>query len=515
MTYKTNCSGTTHQCKAQIDLFNSMNDSMLINLLDVSDINHPKYDPTKFGGIGWISIDTNSNSGLSDTWTQLNTNNTHINMLVLQQYNQEDSKLIFNALGSTPIGSGIVFDHQGNIAVLDSSNKNKTIYNQLIPTENRNTVNLDATVVSQTIRGMRGKYMLGAQGGQLGGNVYFINKSIVMNPHLTFILYTKDKTPTEKSIYYLLYNPIHRTAFQEYYRSLLEYGAPDAGWIKDKLYNPGSDRGYQQGNIKALSGSKNATSKIAPGFRTIMAKYCNAFKIGNVDTLPNGYTAEHYADPSCTLALSPQDAQLSFILSANYTQANLAYKVWASENGSKENGNAGYLNAQKIFQGNPGYNAMYWPCDVQQSQTAASAYNFCRSAGVLGDNSTSFMTVLANAYVNSFKGISDDPVPLNNGAPGNQKKPGCKQVAQNIITCQNNLTIAGDASHNKIGMSAACGLNKGKSSGTKKPASTTDPTTNPTTDPTTDPTTKLPIDYKLYISVLALILLFILAYMYL
>ena len=194
MSYKTNClaSSTDHQCRAQVDLFDTMTDSILLNLLDVSDINHPKYDATKFGGVGWISINTNSNSGLGDTWSQLNTNNTHINMLILQQYNPEDSKLIFDSLDSTPIGSGIVFDYQGNLALLDSSNKNKIIYNQLIPTENRNTANLDATQVDQTIRGKRGKYMLGAQGGQLGGNVYFISKSIVMNPQLTFILYTKD-----------------------------------------------------------------------------------------------------------------------------------------------------------------------------------------------------------------------------------------------------------------------------------------------------------------------------------
>ena len=100
MSYKTSClaSSTDEQCRAQVDLFSTMNDSILLNLLDVSDINHPKYDATKFGGVGWISINTNNNSGLTNTWSQLNANNTHINMLVLQQYNPEDSKLIFDTL---------------------------------------------------------------------------------------------------------------------------------------------------------------------------------------------------------------------------------------------------------------------------------------------------------------------------------------------------------------------------------------------------------------------------------
>ena len=524
MAYKKSCTGTTRQCNSQVELFDSMNDSILINLLDVSNIEHPKYDPTKFGGIGWISIHTNDNSGFNNTWSQLNTNNTHINMLVVNQYSKEDSKLIFNTLSATPIGTGIVFDHQGNLALLDSSNKNKVIYNPLIAAADRNTVNLDATDVSQTIRGSRGKYMLGAQGGELGGNVYFISTSIVMNPHLTFILYTKEKIPTENSIYYLLYNPIHRKAFQDYYRSLLEYNAPPPGWEKNNLVNPGSSRGYQDGNVQALSQGTNGTPRTAPGFRSVIAKYCNAFRIGGVDTLPNGFAAEHYADPACTLALSAQDAQLAFILSANYTQANLAYRVWASENGTKENGKKGFLNALKVFQANPGFTYMYWPCETQQSQTAASAYNFCRSAGVLEDDSTSFLLVLANAYVNSVKGISDNPVPLNRGASGNNKKPECKQAVQNIITCQNNLTIAGDAEHNKIAMTNACNPLSRKVPGTKQSGSSEDPSTDPSTTTPTTPTTpsvpggggtKKPADNKfLPILIVILILLFIFAYMY-
>ena len=463
MPYSSKCTGTQNQCNAQLDLYNSLTNPILANL--IASQSRTDYDATKFGGIGWISIPTTANSGLDIPLSKLNATDTVINFLVIKVYSADECKLIFKNLdngGDPASGQDIIFDNQGNIAINDNG-KNNIMYNPIIPDNMRNVANLDATNSNNTIFGKCGSYM-----SQSDAKVYYISSRVLINPTLNYILYTKDATPSQNSIYYLLYNPIHREVFQDYYRSLIE---STGNWEPSGvLLDPGSSKGYEDSDIIAYSDS--GLTKVAPSFKTVISKYCNAFKILG-DTLPNGQTSEHYADPSCNMALSSDDAGIAFILGANYTQATLARKYWAplGDDSAGTKGYNGYKNAQASFASLPQSTSLYWPCPDQNPQQGASPYRFCHEiSGVIGSNSDSFVNVLANAYVNSYgQTVVKVATPLNRGANGNKSMVQCIPTAKNIVTCQNIVNVGGSIDKSNLALSSACGVNpasKVKPSGT-------------------------------------------------
>ena len=450
----------SNKSKAQNDLYNSLMNPILANLMNPTSRTYNDVDAAKNGGLGWISIPTTANSGLDKTLSELNAKDSFMNFLVLKKYTTDECELIFNALnkGNPTVtdrprlatGDNIIFDYQGNIAI-NTNGTNKILYNPTIPDKLRSNVNLDATSVNNTISGsITGGFM-----SQSKGNVYYISSKIVINPTLNYILYTEDAIPSSTSIYYLLYNPIHRESFQDYYRSLLE---STGSWDDDDLllYDPGESQGYQDSDIQLLDPELKA-----PSYKTIISKYCNAFKIlGNV--MANGQIAEHYADPSCNMALSKEDAVLAFILGSNYTQATLARKYWAvgDDDSSGTNGYLGFQAAKNVFAGVPQISNLYWPCKDQNPQLGATPYRFCAErSGVIKNNSTSFLTVLANAYVNSYgTTVTNVPRPLNRGARHNKKMSDCIQVNKNITNCQNIVNIGGYVETSNIPLSNACGV---------------------------------------------------------
>lgn len=468
--YNQKCNTDPRKCKAQVRLYNLLKDPTLLNLMDAKKITHSEYNPKEFGGIGWMPMKTSGNSGAHIPLDRLNQKNDVINFLILKKYTERESKLISTALGG---GTGIelatnanfAFDNQGNISVQDEDGlENVIVYNPIIPEGSRSKTDHD--VVEEYDHTLESKY--GAYTASNGNNVYIISNKITMSPNLRYILYTKDNTPSITSIYYLLYNPIHRKPFQIYYRSLLEY---EGNWAPDgKLYDAGTSKGYQKNTVQALPSENGGAPKTAQSFKKIMGKYCNAIKIGGTN-MNNGMEGEHYADPVCNLALSEQDAKIAFITGENRTQASLGYKFWANEGGDAADGKAGYKQALDIFSALPQDNTLFWPCENQRSGTASNPYNFLRvQANLIAKNSDSFINVLTNAYVNTPSlEATKTPVPLD-VATNSGDTATCESRNISNVTCQN-IVQAGIADGNKIQMQNKCG------GGSRKPPPTTPPVT--------------------------------------
>ena len=437
------CSGV-RDCKTKDDLYKSLTDPLLSNFIDGKPAG---VIPDNMKGFGWISIDTNNNSGLDLDLSTLSTNNDVINFLSITKYNPAECELIFNVLnnGGLPAsGKKIIFDNQGNIAI-NVNGTNKIMYNPLIPTNIRNNLNLDAVNESNTISTTHGSF--------IKAKVYFISSKVFINPTLNYILYTKDRVPSKNSIYHLLYNPMHRENFQNYYRSLTELTGT---WETDgNLYKPTKgEKGYIKSDYEAFS--TEGLSKTASSYRKIIAKYCNAFKITG-EELSNYKVPDHYADPSCAIALSESDAINAFILGANYTQATIARKYYSplndDEAGTK--GNAEYLKNILAWQALPQTSILNWACPTHNNNAGSSVYTFCAKSGILNDGSNSFMNVLANGYAN-LNGTTQTKNPLNRDAVDNKKSVVCSGVSLNITTCINNVKVDGSVDGSNINMQNVC-----------------------------------------------------------
>ena len=432
----------SNKSKARNDLYNSLMNPILANLITPTD---RTYDAAKNGGLGWISIPTTANSGLDTPLSDLNEMEDYINFLIVKVYTPEESKIIFKNLnngGDPATGEDIVFDDNGHISINDDTGSH-IMYNPIIPPGFTDPSNLDPTKRGNTIDGKYSKYIV--------GKTYYISSKVVINPKLNYILYTKDTLPSETSIYYLLYNPIHRKSFQDYYRSLLEYDAPDDSWTNGILLNPGPNKGYQDSNIQT---DQNVT---AIGYKNIISRYCNAFRIPG-EILSNGQISEHYADPSCNMALSPDDAVLAFTLGANYTQATLARKYWAHRPDGSD-GYSGYQTAKADFKKTTGPTDSYWPCPDKNSVLISSPYDFCRNTGIVGGGSKSFMNVLTNAYINNIPSISSVQNPLNRGVTGNTNDVQCKLTSVQIVNCNPTYNIGGNVTNSNINTPISCQIN--------------------------------------------------------
>ena len=449
------CDSDGNKCRSQVNLNRLLKDPVLGPFLKSSSISsQDKSSAEKIGGYGWISLPTTAANGTNESKERLNAKNDVINFLAIKRYTPEESKTIYNALRNSMkngkgTGRDIIFDDHGNFSCWDGID-NKIFRNPIIPPGNRKHADeLDAGNGPDLFT-THNKFMIGT-------NIYYYNAKMIANPKMTYIILTKDVVPSENSIYYLVYNPIHRKKFQEYYTHLLGY---EGVWRGNKLVKAGGSIGYQNKPVKTVPSVNGGPILVAPSFLSVASRYCNALKIGG-DTLSNGRRAEHYADPTCTFILSSADANLALITGKNHTQSNMAYDKYAPINGNDAAAKSSFIRSSGVLLRGPGNSQLHWPCKDSHPIDQETPLSFAEKAELLLDNSTSFINVLGNAYINNQgTTLSTKNNALNVGGEDFNKPPGCKARSLNITSCTNVVEIGGNAEGNDFDMQTACGIER-------------------------------------------------------
>ena len=442
------CNPDPHKCQSTVALNRLMKDPVLGPFLNSRTItSDDNSSAKKIGGYGWISLSTTSANGVEETKSKLNSKNDNINFFAVKRYSPDDSYTIYTALDysmKSGKGSGedIIFDKYGNFASWDGD-VNHILRNPIMPRDPNVDALLDASDSSNTIASKWSEFLSNT-------NIYFYNRKMIANPHMTYFILTRDEVPSENSVYYLIYNPIHRKKFQAYYSNLLGY---EGIWEGSKLKKPGSNGAFQNSNIPTVPSASGGPITVVPGFKKTLARYCNAIKIGG-DTLQNGKAAEHYADPTCSFTMAKTDADFSLLTGKNFTQSNLAYDRYAPVNGTAEEGHARFLRSKNILMNQPGNNQLHWPCKAEWPKALRTPIQYADAAGLYGRDSSSFVNLLGNAYLNN---INRGDHALNIGGENFNKAPSCPLRDLTITSCVNHVDIAGNAKGNNINMQAACG----------------------------------------------------------
>ena len=157
----------------------------------------------------------------------------------------------------------LVFDNNGHVAVLGSDNKYKIIYKNIYVTD---PPNLNETILHNQ---QKNSSVIPNGDGK-----------IILNPNLKYFLYDDGN-----STYYILYNPIHRKSFKDYYGQ----------FSKDQLsYGSSTDaNGYD--------------------ITELLANYCYHFTEKN-ELLDN---SEFFVDPTCQCVLGPSQNVPNAIIGGN------------------------------------------------------------------------------------------------------------------------------------------------------------------------------------------------------
>lgn len=448
----TRCDLDGNKCRSQIALNRLLRDPVLGPFLKSKAID--KSSGVQLSGYGWISLPTTPANGTNESKEKLNSKNDIINFFAIKRFSPEESKDIYNALTESMAsgkgtGRNIIFDSHGNFAFWDG-NTNKILRNPIIPPNNRKSDGQLNAKDGADLFTTHNKFMVGT-------NIYYYNNRMIANPKMTYFILTKDVVPSENSIYYLVYNPIHRKKFQEYYTHLLGY---EGVWRGNKLVKTIGNRGYQNKPINTVPSVSGGQGLVAPSFINIAARYCNAIKIGG-DTLANGKPGEHYADPTCNFILSEDDANLALITGKNHTQSNMAYEKYAPINGTVADAKVSFLNSRRVLLNGPGNSQLHWPCKDSHPKDQQTSLSFAENSGLLFENSTSFVNVLGNAYINNFgTTLTSQNNALNVGGENFNRQPGCTARSLNITSCTNVIEIGGDARGNDFAMQNACGMQR-------------------------------------------------------
>ena len=496
MEYNGTCHTNPNKCKSQVALNRLMKDPVLGPFLNSRAIsNEDKSSAAKLGGYGWISLPTTAANGTTMTKEKLNKNDESINFLAIKKYDTPDSKKIYDALNNSMrsgagTGANIIFDEQGNFVYWDGQTNN-IFRNPILPPPLKHVGLLTAGSPST---GESGNTIANKLRDHIENTVYYYNKKMIANLNMTYIILTLDTVPSANSIYYLVYNPIHRKKFREYYTHLLGY---EGTWVGSNLIKPGNSGGYQNNPVSTVPTSTGGPVTIAPSFIKTAARYCNALKIGS-DTLQNGRRAQHYLDPTCTFILSKEDSDMALVTGKNYTQSNLFYDRYAPENGTDADGKRKFITIKRFLLSAPGNSQLHWPCKASWDPSLKTPFKYADDNGLFGDNKTSFVNVLGNAYINNMGIYPSGAAPhaLNVGGGNFEAQPKCLARDLAITTCVNHVDVAGDAKGNNIAMSAACGASAPEPEPEPEPESESDEepdernnTTVPYTDNTTDNTT--------------------------
>lgn len=186
---------------------------------------------------------TGGPTNLPNFWKTLNSNGTNISYFVIKNFNTTESTSISNGINDM----SLVFDKKGNLKYKDFSFINP-IYS------GNSTIDLN-----ETLNNIKSN----------NKDIYNVSQNIVTNRNMQYIL-MKNK---DSSTYQLLYNPIHRSTFGNYYRNI-------------------SSSSLEFGTNNTLD--------------YLFTNYCNSLK-----------TETYYADPTCQCFINANQNELNAIYGEN------------------------------------------------------------------------------------------------------------------------------------------------------------------------------------------------------
>jgi hypothetical protein len=526
-----------NNCKARIDLFNHLrfnpdlkkfiiNDEIISNLLPDYD-SEIIYDPETQEPTS-IKIPTNNAGSLMmKPRTAYTTNNSTITFNIIKKYTLEESENIYKVIYNenqncysnfcrAGNGSDIIFDDDGNLKLdINGDGLNTVIYYnpnldnwKKIEIKDKKTKNnsLDAESTAYN---------------WIAGDIWDISQKFFMNHAGTFIVYTPfkkekltNRTPPQSIVYYLLSNPIHTYDFAKFYMLLSEIKKPSEDFDRKIYYT--TNYGYMESTEEVQLWGNNSLQESAntfriPSYKTIISKYCNAFKIETsyLHNL-NRIKSQIYLDPVCSIAIDKNTSELSFTLGKNYTQECLSYDFWKKDTSitddeKLEDYKAGIkdLNYRPgLIEGTVTDTTPRWGCinhvSTSQQETALTWLQIVSKH--FTENSSSFFNVLANSYINTSNNLFvDEQNQQSINFEFNKKinPPDCNLlktpdtiICSSIIETGSNINFEG----NIFNFKTACGLNQPESPNTDPntdpdPDPNPDPNPNPDPDPNTNPNT--------------------------
>ncbi len=347
----------------------------------------------------------------------------------------------------------------------------------------------------------------------------------------------------ECTVYVLLYNPIHRKKFRDFYRTLL-YGTagttPNPGLASFGSSSSTNLETLHEHQFVVTSSPATNTSPAATtttNFNRVMRKYCNAFLVAN--GLAGNSKLYSYADPSCAVIITGQEnysnpmppttspplsssnviinssfyTRVGNFKTKNYSKNSWKFKYYAIEaNPPTAPPNSNNFINFKVNQasGNTIFTAntlAVTVCNQAPSLTPSRWLN--EKAALVGQAvsvSPSYLETFYNAIKSGEAGSSNimatgSPIPSNtlNGIS-------CMPATTTIVDCGINIASAESAIYfNNVDFNQACHANVTVGGGTsgappdtgvlvEVPDGTSSPPTTVTPDTTATPDTEVIVD---------------------
>tara|TARA_B100000787_G_scaffold148034_2_gene119350 strand:- start:6594 stop:10598 length:4005 start_codon:yes stop_codon:yes gene_type:complete len=474
-------------------------------------------------GIGWLRIPTSSVNQLEGSWSASDGINTDpvdhespdsfITLLIARKYTADESKNIFQVLDQganrTPApklsdGRGFIFTKEGHIKLWhkDDGTAKPTMYNPFInraassgssdavgdttvddrlamTSKTDNSYTMAGTNEEQGVQ----KYSTWARGRQ--GPLFAMSTKVVMNKTLNYILYTPDPVPSETSIYYLLYNPIHGQEFKKFYQSLLQSDDPrGGGGAPEEVTVPSISYPQYSTDVRVYDKHKCLKSINTPAYTKIIGKYCNAFKVDGQVT--RGSTLNHYADPLCQIMMSAMGSSFYYALQSNVTNESLRTKYYKNrDTDTFREGYLQYLTAKATFTGGTSeFSKMTWACpDHNVTGTDPNIITYMTDVKLYNGTNPSFVQILGHSLVNSnqqWRHATESMVQSIGRRSAEQdstlaamETPACIIPSISITSCKTTIDVEGNMINSNVVQQNVCG---------PQPASAQDPDEDGTED---------------------------------
>ncbi len=435
------------------------------------------------GKMKWISIKTTSDQYNQGKWKNGTSSEDKIRFLAVKKYSSQQSSAIYNTLSKDDgtygnAGNDIYFSPEGHLGLnllpggtnVREDGDNPTWIPNKLAAQNSSKEWVKANFSTSLTLGATADIT----------NFLFRDKKICMfSPNLHWIVYyhptESTETPQGKTIqaqYYLLYNPLYRSAFKAIYRALVKT-KPEARGIV------GAGTSLGQG-VQATG--YNAPYNDNTTFTDIVNKYCNAFILPR-GKMPGGTDKlEHYGDPMCNIIMNstynlmsvplgeiPPDkkfnegthGRLASVLRMNITQKSLLKDYYNGPAGKSRK----FTNLYDTLK-NAGE---FYVCgDDGKSQNSLSfggyATNIARHINISSTGTTSFLQDFFNLRKNPriMTGVGN-PVAVRDtndgywGSTNERSTGGCGPIHKQITFCSMNFVAGGDINLTDTNLENTCG----------------------------------------------------------
>lgn len=188
--------------------------------------------------------------------------------LILRKFDASTSSILRSALTSRP--DTFIFNDDGNISCVADNGTTKTY-------RHANTATDTFPVSGNSIKDL-----------QRASEQYVYSVSRVISRNLKFLLVDVE------SRYYILYNPLHRAEFRDYYNQSIELGGPN-------------------GNVSW--GATTIPDENHIDLQRILESYCSALVVQPHGTVADDERA--YLDPTCKMFLGAIDCQIGSVMNKN------------------------------------------------------------------------------------------------------------------------------------------------------------------------------------------------------